>query len=474
MTKLHCFFRRARTLAAPLALAAATAGTQSPASAQAQGTSASYQGCYTDESTRALNSELISSGATVETCIAAAQAKGFSYAGLQYGGQCYAGNTLRYTKVADSQCTSPCTANSSEICGGSWLNSIYSTTITPPTPTPTSAPYDGCYTDSATRALGSELISSGATVETCVAAAQAKGFSYAGLQYGGQCYAGNTLGYTKVADSQCTSPCTANSSEICGGSWLNSIYSTTITPPTPTPTPTPTPPTGSVVTVSTTGHAGTAADPYPGANIQAAINSVASGGTVRIPAGNWSLAGVSGGQITVSKANITIQGAGSGNVFDQYGHPVYSASPSGTYTRLFTNNDTNRFVLQDATGNVTVRDIFFDGATQGTGGGAYNAFLLVINAKSGIQFRNLRVTQSSQTMEACASTFNTPGTTWYDTAFFAPSGHCGLLQTNGAGPTILKNCFFHNNSWNPICESDDVMDGCVETMGPGSGCLASV
>ncbi|HTP25342.1 MAG TPA: hypothetical protein VMK12_06740, partial [Anaeromyxobacteraceae bacterium] len=241
----------------------------------------------------------------------------------------------------------------------------------------------------------------------------------------------------------------------------------------PTPTPVPVP-TGPVTTVSTSGHAGTAADPYPGANIQAAINAVPSGGTVVIPAGNWSLAGVSGGQITVAKANITIQGAGSGNVFDRYGHPVYSASPSGTYTRLFTNNDTNRFVLQDGAGNVTVRDIFFDGATQGTGSGAYNAFLLVINAKSGIQFRNLRVTQSNQTMEACASTFNTPGTAWYDTAFFAPNGHCGLLQTNGAGPTVIKNCFFYNNSWNPIYESDDVMEGSVELMGPGSNCLASV
>ncbi|HME43093.1 MAG TPA: WSC domain-containing protein, partial [Syntrophorhabdales bacterium] len=49
---------------------------------------------------------------------------------------------------------------------------------------------------------------------------------YAGVQYYGQCFAGNTVGYTKVADSQCNTPCSANTAEMCGGSWLNSIYAT--------------------------------------------------------------------------------------------------------------------------------------------------------------------------------------------------------------------------------------------------------
>lgn len=56
--------------------------------------------------------------------------------------------------------------------------------------------------------------------------AKASGYSYAGLQFGGQCWAGNTLGYTQVADSSCNMACTANTYESCGGSYLNSIYST--------------------------------------------------------------------------------------------------------------------------------------------------------------------------------------------------------------------------------------------------------
>jgi hypothetical protein len=86
--------------------------------------------------------------------------------------------------------------------------------------------YVGCYTDGATRALPKVLAWSNATVESCIAAAKSQSFAYAGLQYGGECRAGNTLGAAKVADSECAMPCTANSSEVCGGPWRNSVYST--------------------------------------------------------------------------------------------------------------------------------------------------------------------------------------------------------------------------------------------------------
>ncbi|WP_243338528.1 WSC domain-containing protein [Anaeromyxobacter soli] len=84
-----------------------------------------YQGCYTDTEPRALPTLLMSSGATVENCTAAAAAQGFAYAGLQYYGYCFAGNELRYTKVVDSECNTSCTANPAQACGGAWRNSIY-------------------------------------------------------------------------------------------------------------------------------------------------------------------------------------------------------------------------------------------------------------------------------------------------------------------------------------------------------------
>lgn len=46
------------------------------------------------------------------------------------------------------------------------------------------------------------------------------GFKYAGLQYGGECWAGNTFGkYGKRPDSECNMPCKLDKKRSCGGSW---------------------------------------------------------------------------------------------------------------------------------------------------------------------------------------------------------------------------------------------------------------
>ena len=58
--------------------------------------------------------------------------------------------------------------------------------------------YVGCFSDSWTRALPTQLASGGATVESCIAAAAGK-YTYVGVQYGGECWAGNTLGQTQLS-----------------------------------------------------------------------------------------------------------------------------------------------------------------------------------------------------------------------------------------------------------------------------------
>jgi hypothetical protein len=90
--------------------------------------------------------------------------------------------------------------------------------------------YEGCYSDSSTRALPNYL-GIGMTVAQCTFEAQARGFTYAGLQWGGECYAGNTLGYSLVSDSECNMPCSADPMETCGGSWRNSVWRVPATHP---------------------------------------------------------------------------------------------------------------------------------------------------------------------------------------------------------------------------------------------------
>jgi hypothetical protein len=97
-----------------------------------------------------------------------------------------------------------------------------------PTPQPTATPipagtYISCVADNPNRVLPVWLITSGATVESCVSAGEQLGYPYVGLEYGGQCFAGFNPGDT-AAD--CNMPCAANNNEICGGYWAESVYYT--------------------------------------------------------------------------------------------------------------------------------------------------------------------------------------------------------------------------------------------------------
>lgn len=98
-------------------------------------------------------------------------------------------------------------------------------------PTDIKAAYRGCYVDSDLRALPVQLMEAGATPETCSAAALAKGYAYAGVQDGGACFAGDTLGYAKKPDADCSARCKADTAQVCGGAWRNGIYATGLAVP---------------------------------------------------------------------------------------------------------------------------------------------------------------------------------------------------------------------------------------------------
>ncbi len=90
-----------------------------------------YRGCFTDDPNRALP-QWLGSVYDVATCVNLAGANGLAYAGLQWYGECWGGNELRYSQVGDGECNTPCL--SGQMCGGAWRNSIYATGIAPPPP----------------------------------------------------------------------------------------------------------------------------------------------------------------------------------------------------------------------------------------------------------------------------------------------------------------------------------------------------
>jgi len=84
--------------------------------------------------------------------------------------------------------------------------------------------YVSCWSDSGSpRTLfnqyGGPGGTSNVTVENCVNGCYGMGYSYAGLEYSQQCYCDNTLasGSSSLPQSSCSSNCTGNTTEICGG-----------------------------------------------------------------------------------------------------------------------------------------------------------------------------------------------------------------------------------------------------------------
>jgi hypothetical protein len=98
-----------------------------------QAATAKYLGCFKENGVmqlgvqptgRDLNgSAWTDSRMTGARCIEKCRSQGFSYAGTQYGNQCFCGN--RYGGNSSATCDSPCSGNPAEFCGGWYANSIY-------------------------------------------------------------------------------------------------------------------------------------------------------------------------------------------------------------------------------------------------------------------------------------------------------------------------------------------------------------
>lgn len=87
---------------------------------------------------------------TDESCISYCSSKGFQYAGTEYSQECWCGSQLATaaTKAADSDCSSACTGNATEACGGGdRLSLFYSSQPVGPQPNPgvNGFSYIGCY-----------------------------------------------------------------------------------------------------------------------------------------------------------------------------------------------------------------------------------------------------------------------------------------------------------------------------------------
>ncbi|WWC92585.1 uncharacterized protein L201_007544 [Kwoniella dendrophila CBS 6074] len=245
-------------------------------------------GCLLDSWNRALGAYqyIDEVSMTTQSCQTTCQGKGYTYAGVEYGNQCFCDNYVTYgewssgASAAEADCNDPCVGNTTENCGGDWrlrsfrwtneveavTPSSTSTSATSST-TSTAASSDSSSVASSTtsstasasssttaasasatavpsgwskssnpciaegtsgRALaGASFASSSMTWTQCINHCQDAGFTIAGLEYSSECYCGNILSngasLTKTSSS-CYMECSGNSLTTCGGPSALSLF----------------------------------------------------------------------------------------------------------------------------------------------------------------------------------------------------------------------------------------------------------
>ncbi|KAG5926178.1 hypothetical protein E4U42_003557 [Claviceps africana] len=194
-----------------------------------------YSGCFQEgksSNTLLLRSSLDTANMTVEMCMAECKGNGFRYAGLEYYGVCFCGATVDGPQADESQCSFPCSGDKTQKCGGDRALSVWQDPTFPNAEKLTVDAYKslGCYTDDSSKGrtlsypidFGGELC----TPKTCLAACEKRGFPFAGIEYGNECYCGVVLANdtTKVDSSQCNTPCLDDASTKCGGSARLSLW----------------------------------------------------------------------------------------------------------------------------------------------------------------------------------------------------------------------------------------------------------
>ena len=204
-----------------------------------------YRGCYVDNAGGGRdfnNQQNDNQNLTIESCVSTCSSLGYSIAATEYGVQCFCDNFVRNGGAlasSDSQCNKQCAGDSTEICGGGNLLSVYSNStiqpFVPPAVQKTNLPgsweYVGCVTDQdIPRTLQYELyLTENNTATNCLKQCSQFGYAAGGMEFGLQCFCGDDSNRVKVnatfaPESDCNMPCTGNSSYVCGAGNRLSYY----------------------------------------------------------------------------------------------------------------------------------------------------------------------------------------------------------------------------------------------------------
>ncbi|WYZ34618.1 hypothetical protein EsH8_I_000894 [Colletotrichum jinshuiense] len=90
--------------------------------------------------------------------------------------------------------------------------------------------YQGCYVDVGRTISAANTASNQMSNEACTTFCYGKGFAYAGTEYYNECYCGNALATGGIAanEADCTTACSGNATQACGGPNRLTMYKTSL------------------------------------------------------------------------------------------------------------------------------------------------------------------------------------------------------------------------------------------------------
>eukprot|EP01064_Diplonema_japonicum_P016060 TRINITY_DN24084_c0_g1_i1.p1 TRINITY_DN24084_c0_g1~~TRINITY_DN24084_c0_g1_i1.p1 ORF type:complete len:652 (+),score=56.36 TRINITY_DN24084_c0_g1_i1:51-2006(+) len=185
-----------------------------------------HLGCFKTYRARFLPKHVYrGSSNTPTSCAERCSDKGYSYAGVEYGRECWCGNSIaRSIKTATKECNKKCTGDPNEWCGGGHRMDLYSLQSYTPPPPPSRV---GCFkVQTKSRVLTTLAFQSqGNTVEECTSVCRWNNFKYAGLENGNECWCGNSMaGAVRTTVTDCDRPCPGDGTQWCGDGYRNLAY----------------------------------------------------------------------------------------------------------------------------------------------------------------------------------------------------------------------------------------------------------
>ncbi|KAF0327419.1 hypothetical protein K4K61_005780 [Colletotrichum sp. SAR11_59] len=194
----------------------------------------SYLYCHTEgDGGRALREDGYSSdNMKAEDCGQYCSNKGFNFAGVEYGRECYCGSTIHGGSIAaEADCQMRCSGDAKSYCGSGGRLNIYARTVPGPIRTDPRATFTfaGCAKDTQTLRLletGSRLTADDMDAYKCWS--YCSNYKYFGVENGNECYCANTysLNLELVSDSECGTPCFGNGVYTCGAKDRLNLYNT--------------------------------------------------------------------------------------------------------------------------------------------------------------------------------------------------------------------------------------------------------